>query len=373
MSIQICIQKNTVQTLAISMLLFGAGCASDSKQFDSTLDEPDVSIQEDNFSCADRAEFRDSSPYAFPVPGFAERATRKGFGEYIVDRFRGYHAGVDVEFGDVNEEVPVRAIANGTVERVERVGGYGGLVVIEHELNGEKLRVLYGHLDLGSVTLKPGDSVRCFEQIGVLGEGESEETDGERKHLHFAITSSDSIAGYVSRSSTLAAWKNPFDYYDPNETSTTMRTVDPDRELGGKELRLAFDLPPGTELEFVPSLKAWNVYTVRGEGSVRERSQFFIRYFDASDFLTLKTANILRTEDLMVGRGSYAARRYEIEKKPETADFPDQPSWRNTRHLVTDFRDKEGRTRYYVVAAAPDQSLRAIELFLSGMEIVSRP
>lgn len=49
------------------------------------------------------------------------------------------------------------------------------------------------------------------EQIGVLGEGGTTETDGERKHLHFAVLKGESVdlRGYVSTKEELAKWENP--------------------------------------------------------------------------------------------------------------------------------------------------------------------
>jgi hypothetical protein len=64
------------------------------------------------------------------------------------------------------------------------------------------------------------------------------------------------------------------------------------------------------------------------------------------------------------------ARRYDIEKKPSQADFPFQPVWRNTRHIVTDFRQKEGPTRYFVVAKNPDLDMDTYEEVLASMQII---
>ena len=92
-----------------------------------------------------------------------------------------------------------------------------------------------------------------------------------------------------------------------------------------------------------------------------------MRYFDAEKFLTLSTVAIHAATDVTVGQGRYTARRYDIEKKPGVPDFADQPSWRNKRHVVTDFRDKEGFTRYFVVAARPDLNQKTYERVLSSV------
>lgn len=148
------------------------------------------------------------------------------------------------------------------------------------------------------------------------------------------------------------------------------RTYDPDRDLGGDIFHLQFTIPAGWEVEYVPSIEALNLFTLSGSGSARERSQIFIRYFDSSAFSTLRAVTIHSTEELVVGTGNYTARRYDIEKKSGVPPFPDQPSWRNERHIVTDFRDKTGFTRYYVVAARPDLDPSLYESILAGMTIV---
>ena len=147
------------------------------------------------------------------------------------------------------------------------------------------------------------------------------------------------------------------------------RMFDAEAELGGDTYRLEFTIPPGWEIEYVRSLDALNVYTLAGEGTARERSQILIQHFDASEFLTLQTVTIHRIEDTSIGMGNYMARRYDIEKKPGVAVFKDQPSWRNQRHIATDFRASEGRTRYYTVAANPDLDEDIYKSILASMRI----
>ena len=56
--------------------------------------------------------------------------------------------------------------------------------------------------------------IQSGEQIGILGKGYSDETDGERKHLHLDIHkgSSINIAGYTPTSAGLASWIDPMKY-----------------------------------------------------------------------------------------------------------------------------------------------------------------
>ncbi len=156
--------------------------------------------------------------HAPPVQEFRERITQKPFGIFITpetspvrpERFRGYHTGVDVEFGDVTKDVPVFSIADGVVVRSGIAKGYGGVIAIRHTISDVSYIAIYGHLDPQTIT-QAGIRVPKEAQIGVLGDGFTYETDNERKHLHFGIyTGADAnIQGYVDSSQELARWIDP--------------------------------------------------------------------------------------------------------------------------------------------------------------------
>lgn len=166
-----------------------------------------------------------ASTFADPIADFNSRITKKPFGIYITpqnspvqpERFTGYHTGTDIEYQDIASEmfdVPVYAIANGVVVVAQSVSGYGGAEIIKINIDGQDRNVLYGHLRLSSLP-KVGTQVKKGEQIGLLGTGYSSETDGERKHLHFAILSNDRIdlKGYVQNKSELSSWIDPVSLY----------------------------------------------------------------------------------------------------------------------------------------------------------------
>ncbi len=358
--------------LPLTIVLFGAGCSktelavfTDSEQIEAnhvttTQTPPAQAI---------------ASAVTLPVLEYGQRVTRKAFGEYIQDRFSGYHVGDDIEFNDevsINKEIPVVAIADGTVTKVSQTSGYGGLITIAHEIDGAIVHALYGHLDLKSVTVNVGDLVTAGSHIANLGDHESAETDGERKHLHFALYEGGSsrLNGYVPNASSVNEWINPTEFFIKYKLIwSSSRVINPTQELGGDIFPLQFKLPEGMELEYVPSLQALNIFTRDGSGTARERSQLFVRFFDASSFLTLPTVTIHQTTDLTVGEDLYTAKRYDIEKKPGVATFVDQPTWRNQRHIVTDFRLSEGKARYFVIAKNPTLDLAIYETFLSNVEI----
>ena len=158
-----------------------------------------------------------------PIAEFSQRITKKPFGIYITpetspvhpDKFDGYHTGVDIEYEDIAEDVPVYAIADGTVIVSKFASGYGGVTVIRHRVEEQSFLALYGHLDPASMA-SAGTRVTRGQQIAILGDGHSEETDGARKHLHFAILKKETldIRGYVKTEEELAGWYDPLEFYE---------------------------------------------------------------------------------------------------------------------------------------------------------------
>ena len=161
----------------------------------------------------------ESASVSLPVEGYFERLTVKPFGKYVSDRFVGYHVADDIEFTDVPEEVSVYAIADGVVLRMGWVSGYGGLLTIRFTIEGREITALYGHIDLASSPLLVDQKVKQGQFLANLGDGESAETDGERKHLHFALYEANvlRLAGYVQTEVELAEWINPSEFFSTYE------------------------------------------------------------------------------------------------------------------------------------------------------------
>ncbi len=177
-----------------------------------------ISIVQTSTPPEQRDTITKSSSIIAPVAEFQQRITKKPFGIFITpksspvqpERFTGYHTGVDVEYGDVQGDVIVSAIADGTVVLSKRATGYGGVIAIEHTISDKRIIAIYGHLDPKSLPTV-GTSVKMGNKIGILGDGETQETDGERKHLHFGLSISlgVDIRGYVQQKEELAGWLNP--------------------------------------------------------------------------------------------------------------------------------------------------------------------
>jgi len=156
-----------------------------------------------------------------PLDRAAERVTKKPFGIYITpqnspvqpERFRGYHTGTDFEIfpEELDADVPIHAICNGTIAAKRNASGYGGVLVQNCTLGNQPVTVIYGHLKLASVSNNTGDKLDASETIGLLGKAFSSETDGERKHLHLGVHkgSSVNILGYVQSQAELSNWIDP--------------------------------------------------------------------------------------------------------------------------------------------------------------------
>lgn len=91
------------------------------------------------------------------------------------------HEGVDFTPG---EGSPVQAIADGTVRIATESGGaYGVTVVIDHIIDGELVSSRYGHMQYGSLKVKPGEKITVGTVIGKVGNtGRS-----FGAHMHFEI------------------------------------------------------------------------------------------------------------------------------------------------------------------------------------------
>ncbi|HZZ99533.1 MAG TPA: M23 family metallopeptidase, partial [Candidatus Paceibacterota bacterium] len=144
------------------------------------------------------------------------RITKKPFGIYVSpghspvspERFSGFHTGTDFETttAEADIDVPVPAFCDGKLLAKEYASGYGGVAVQSCTLDGQEVTIIYGHLNLSSIKVTAGQSIKRGDFIGNLGKGYSSQTDGERKHLHLGIHkgSAVDITGYVSSDDLLS-------------------------------------------------------------------------------------------------------------------------------------------------------------------------
>ncbi len=92
-----------------------------------------------------------------------------------------FHNGVDFTPG---EGTPIYAIADGVVTtHAEDQGGFGNHVVLQHDIGGQNIESLYGHMQYGSSPLNAGDQVRVGDFIGLVGNTGT----SYGAHLHFEL------------------------------------------------------------------------------------------------------------------------------------------------------------------------------------------
>lgn len=158
--------------------------------------------------------------WASPLGDPASRVNKKKFGTHVTpqnspvqpERFTGYHTGWDFETtpDEAGKSIVVVAFCPGSIQLRQWASGYGGVAVEACQLQGRSVTVLYGHLNIDSI--RPvGTTLKVGDPIGELGQANSQQTDGERKHLHFAIHrgSEINLKGYVEQSDELSGWLDP--------------------------------------------------------------------------------------------------------------------------------------------------------------------
>jgi hypothetical protein len=152
-----------------------------------------------------------------PIDNASNRITKKPFGIKIdpktspvqPERFSGYHTGTDFEATpeEATSDVKVYALCSGKLLQKRTASGYGGFAVQECTINNQVVTVIYGHINISSVTTKTGELISTGQQFAILA-NQGTGTDGERKHLHLGIHkgSTVNIKGYVQTESELNGW-----------------------------------------------------------------------------------------------------------------------------------------------------------------------
>ena len=115
----------------------------------------------------------------WPVP--ANTTMTSAYGYRSCDGCSSDHKGIDLTPG---LGYPVQAVADGVVITAEEAnGGLGVNVVLEHVIDGEVTRTVYGHMEFGSLEVEAGQKVTLGQQIGTVGNTGS----STGPHLHFEV------------------------------------------------------------------------------------------------------------------------------------------------------------------------------------------
>ncbi len=150
------------------------------------------------------------SRVVFPVPaGTWVLTSEYGPRVHPISGESSFHTGTDFAAPD---GTPILAAADGTVTVAEFSGGYGGLIVIEHTLNGQTVATAYGHMWETGIHVQPGDTVAAGQHIGDIGSS----GNSTGPHLHFEVRH----GGTDGEHTDPAAWLNAHDAADLPEPET---------------------------------------------------------------------------------------------------------------------------------------------------------
>jgi len=137
------------------------------------------------------------------------------------------------------------------------------------------------------------------------------------------------------------------------------------------EFLFSAEIPKEFEVEYIPQLKAINIYnpSLGGQTNI-EKSQVYISFFQASKFLTLSTVNITRQDKATVKERE--AILYEITKKDGLPNFSGQPDWRNFKHHALDIRlTQDSPSYFYSFAYNPNLSQKVFDDFVNSLIFIS--
>ena len=103
------------------------------------------------------------------------------------ENFQGFHLAEDL---DASPGTAVYAVADGIVGggfSGSGVSGYGAVMMIQHEIGGETVTALYGHLSTRrGLQVEDGERVRAGQVIGFIA-ADDEDGGSWGPHLHFGI------------------------------------------------------------------------------------------------------------------------------------------------------------------------------------------
>lgn len=123
----------------------------------------------------------ETSRVVFPLPeGTWVRTSGYGMRIHPITGERKLHTGTDYAAPD---GTPILAAADGQVSFADMDGGYGGLIVIEHTVNGQAVATAYAHSWEHGIHVTAGQTVRAGDHIGDVGSS----GNSTGPHLHFEV------------------------------------------------------------------------------------------------------------------------------------------------------------------------------------------
>ena len=177
LSAQIPTQSSSeVQGLAVAGTALDAAPTRDSYTVVNTIQPSRLQLGNQNFEYTNDVNGTIQWPFPAPVP------ISSGFGGRVspCSGCSSFHEGVDFVPGS---GTPIGAVANGTVTFAAYDSSFGYHVIVDHNINGQKVQSLYAHMLAGSIKVVVGQQVAVTQEIGQVGStGHS-----TGAHLHLEI------------------------------------------------------------------------------------------------------------------------------------------------------------------------------------------
>lgn len=103
------------------------------------------------------------------------------------------HQGIDIAQG---QGTPIYAYADGVVVAAGPATGFGQWIVIDHNIDGQMLSTVYGHMMDDGVHVAVGDKVTAGQHIADEGyNGQVEPPGPGGSHLHFEVWEGGRLSG----------------------------------------------------------------------------------------------------------------------------------------------------------------------------------
>jgi murein DD-endopeptidase MepM/ murein hydrolase activator NlpD len=154
--------NSEVQTLAVDSAATDVGPTRDAYTVVNTIQQARMKFGLQNFSYTNDTNGTIQWPFPAPVPissGFGARVSPCG-------GCSSFHEGVDFIPG---AGTPIDAIADGTVTFAAFDSSFGYHVIVDHNINGQKVQSLYAHMIAGSIKVVVGQQVTVTQELGEVG------------------------------------------------------------------------------------------------------------------------------------------------------------------------------------------------------------
>ena len=176
-SAQVPTQSNSeVQRLAVDDTAVYAAPTRDPYTVVNTFQQSRMKYGDQSFAYTNDTNGTIQWPFPAPVP------ISSGFGGRVspCSGCSSFHEGVDFTPGS---GTPIGAVANGTVTFAAYDSSFGYHVIVDHNINGQKVQSLYAHMLAGSIKVTVGQQVTVAQELGQVGNtGHS-----TGAHLHLEI------------------------------------------------------------------------------------------------------------------------------------------------------------------------------------------